>query len=240
MTSAKVIALVLLICATSHTQADITISNLLDSIRAVPSGEIDEETVNLVQSSYETASSPQLFYMAMVESSRGNDASSIKHLLAGQVRSLVDLTLFEPSSDADKETAAHLYGMIFYMFGGAGKDEYYQDENVYTTILSDLQSYNPKVSNDYNPGWSSDSIVTAGDYELRAKEVISSRVAQLEGVIALMQNEEYAALSKELKALQDRAPRAFQAGTEDGDRAAEVMRRMREIGGAPSMPEIGQ
>jgi hypothetical protein len=220
--------------------AEVTIANLLDSVRAIPSGELDEEVIDLVRSSYEAANAPQLFYAAAVESQNGQGVATVRYLLAGQIRSTADLALFEPRSKADESSMAALYGMIFYAFGGAGSEEYYRDETVYRTILSDLSQYRPVLSGGYNPGWESDSNVTPEEYAAAVAKAVASRESQLRELIELYSNDEYYSLTQELGMLRTRNPEGFRAGTIDGDRAIEITRRIREMSGGPPIPGLEQ
>lgn len=222
-------ALLLGLLFVSKVHAEITIQNLIESARSVPETEQYDPDYQFVKSNYALANGPQLFYAAIVEANLENQIESLKYLISGQIRSTTDMSLFKPIGEPDEKLMAELYGMIFYQFGGAGGNEIYQDEAVYPKVLENIRSYNPAIGKSYNPGWNYKGSPTEEVYSDAISESKARRLKQLTDLVSLLKNEEYVALSEELKKLQ-KEPNG------GGKRALEIINKMREISGAPKVP----
>ncbi|MCB1737202.1 MAG: hypothetical protein KDI42_03660 [Gammaproteobacteria bacterium] len=209
--------------------AEITIPNLIASSRAVSGGENYDSDYQFVKSNYPSANGPQLFYAAVVEAHIGNEIESLKYLIAGQIRSTTDMSLFKPATESDKQLMAELYGMIFYQFGGAGGNAIYQDEAIYTKVFENILSYTPVTEESYSPGWGYTDAPSSEEYSAAISKSKDHRIKQLTDLVALLQNEEYVALNKELEELQKQPDGG-------GKRALELINKMRGISGAPKVP----
>jgi hypothetical protein len=213
----------------SGANAEISIPNLLDSVRAVPDAEQYDPDYLFVKSNYNNANGPQLFYAAVVEAHLGNKIESLKYLISGQIRSTTDMSLLEPRGESDEKLIAELYGMIFYQFGGAGGNEIYQDESVYPEVLENIRLYTPVIGKTYNPGWNHKEAPSTEEYSIFISEGKDHRLKQLTDLVSLLKNPEYVALSEQLKELQKEPDGG-------GKRTLELINKMREISGAPKVP----
>lgn len=208
--------------------AEISISNLIESSRSVPKAERYDPDYLFVKSNYHLANGSQLFYAAVVEAHLGNDTESLKYLISGQIRSTTDMSLFKPVTESDEKLIAGLYGIIFYQFGGAGGNEIYQDEAVYPKVFDNIRTYRPVIDESYNPGWGHKGIPSNSEYLDAVSKGKDHRIKQLSDLVSLLQNEEYVTLSKELEEIK-KTP-------DSGNRALEIINKMREISGAPKVP----
>ena len=209
-------------------QAEISISNLLELGKSVRESKGFDPSYQFVKSNYSSANGPQLFYAAIVESHLGNKLESLKYLISGQIRSTTDMSLLEPSAESDEKLMAQLYEMIFYQFGGAGGNEIYQDERTYKKVFDNIRSYNAIIDDTYSPGWSYKSSFSTSEYLDAIAQGKTNRIQQLTDLVSLLRNKEYVALSKELQELKNK-----QDG--GGNRALEIINKMREISGVPEV-----
>lgn len=223
------VALLFSLLFVSKAYAEISIPNLIASARSVPEAELYDPDYLFVKSNYHSANGPQLFYAAVVEAHIGNKIESLKYLISGQIRSTTDMSLFKPAAESDEKLMADLYGMIFYQFGGAGGNEIYQDESTYEKVFENIRSYKPVIDKFYNPGWSHKDAPSNAEYSIAISKSKDHRLKQLTDLVSLLQNEEYVALSKELKELQKEPDGG-------GKRALDLINRMREISGASKVP----
>lgn len=218
----------LVIFISGEVHAEISISNLMESSRSVPREEQYDADYQFAKSNYHLANGPQLFYAAVVEAHLGNDIEALKYLIAGQIRSTTDMSLFSPATKSDEKLMADLYGMIFYQFGGAGRKEIYQDEAVYQKVLANIRSYQPTIDDSYNPGWSHQGIPSNSEYLDAVSKGKDHRLKQLTDWVSLLQNEEYIFLSEALEEIKKNPDRA--------NEALDIVNRMSEISGAPQVP----
>jgi hypothetical protein len=150
-------------------------------------------------------------------------------LIAGQIRSMTDMSLLSPLGDADEIAMAELYGMIFYQTGGVGNDELYRDPILTQKLFSQLEEWNPSLFDGYDPGWTYKRKAKPDLYEKTAKSHWEHRLAQLQRYTVLIGRDDYYAASKEFVELQKRHPRGFDANSADGHRATELTKVMRQI-----------
>ena len=63
-------------------------------------------------------------------------------LLAGQIRGMTDMAVFDPSSDEDHIKVGELYGVLYYQAGGSGDEEILKDENHAASLFGELRDWN--------------------------------------------------------------------------------------------------
>lgn len=220
-----VIVLLFAACLTVRA-GEVTIANLGEALHLLDSATTAEMCSTLVDES-PARNSVQLFYSAAVcaKEERSADASFL--LLAGQIRSSADMQLYQPASNADRETMATLYGLIFYQFGGAGDQSIYRDAAQYTALVARLSAWDPSRPESYNPGWNFKSPPREIEYKQAIAAAKEFRLTQLASYSRLVRDDLYYAANEEFSELQSRNPRGFISDTEDYDRSAELMKIMR-------------
>lgn len=150
-------------------------------------------------------------------------------LIAGQVRSITDLTLLEPKGEADERARAELYGVIRSRAGGPGYDEFYRDRASTQDLFARLEGWSPAFFGGYDPGWSYEPQANPGAYKQMAQRQATFRIAQLRRYAELIRHDDYYAASRELAELRKRNPRGFRVNTPDALRAAELLRVMKRV-----------
>ncbi len=153
-------------------------------------------------------------------------------LVAGQVRSMTDMSLLTPAGDADEIAAAELYGLIFFQAGGTGYDEVYRDPLLRQQLFDGLDAWSPALFDGYDPGWRYRSGPAASLYDEMAAYMKATRLAQVRHYAELIQDDAYYAARREFGELQARNPGGLVAGSPDADRADALMSIMREISAA--------
>ncbi len=150
-------------------------------------------------------------------------------LVVGQIRAMTDVSVLLPLGDADKTAVVELYGLMFSQSAGAGYDELYRDQASTDELFSRLNRWTPLISDAYDPGWNYKRHAKSGPYARAANNQKAQRIEQLQHYAALIRRDDYYAASKELDELQRRNPEGFGAKSHDADRAAELMKLMRQI-----------
>ena len=102
-----------------------------------------------------------------------------------------------------------------------------------------LDSWNPLFSDGYDPGWNHKGEVEPAAYSRVANIQKARRIVQLKHHASLIRRDDYYAAGKELGELQSRNPDGFAAKSHDAERAAELMRLMRQIDQEIQLPVPG-
>lgn len=170
------------------------------------------------------------------EDDRNEDGTFL--LLAGQERSVADMSVLEPSGDEAMMAAAELYGFIFYQAGGLGPTALYREEGFSDELVARLRDWQPQLSDDYDPGWQVRSNPRVEIYQTVISEEKEQRITTIERQATLLSNDEYYAATVEFEEIQARNG-ALEVGTADYNRAQELMALMAEISAElPPQPEF--
>ena len=191
-------------------------------------GELEIESCSEAAVNAETSNGFHLFLGAMACYEEGQVEDGTFLLLAGQQRSVADMSVFEPSGDDAMMAAAELYGFIFYQAGGLGPTELYREEGFSNELVERLGEWEPELTDDYDPGWRYRANPRVEIYQTVVSEEKERRIATIERQARLLSNDEYYAATVEFEEIQARNG-ALEVGTEDYDRARELMARMAEI-----------
>lgn len=169
---------------------------------------------------------PDLLYGAAVCFAASQRVEGSFLLVAGQVRSSVDMALTVPASRADSEAQAALYGVIFFQAGGPGDEEVLRDAAMRERFLAMFDGWSPRFAADYNPGWNLRRRPDAADYNAAILEAKADRRRQLGDVAPLYSDAQYYALHRRHRELQARNPRGFVEGTADATLSTDLLRQM--------------
>lgn len=185
--------------------------------------------------SAESSNGFQLFLGALACYDEGQQLDGTFLLLAGQERSMADMSIFEASGDDAEQAAAELYGFIYFRAGGLGPNELYRDEAKTQRLVDRLRSWKPLVEADYDPGWTYRENPRIEVYETFVADAKKYRIAQIARQATLLRNDEYYSLSMELA--QIRSPNAaIQVGSEDYQAVQRLTARMAEIANQIAQP----
>jgi hypothetical protein len=220
------IAAAALLLACAPTWAEVTIETLVPSLERLRDSGTSAEACEHEYSRAGKLNSPNLLYAAGVCFGAKNDLRGATLLLAGQVRSMVDLGLFEPENESDKMAMANLWGILFYRLGGGGPNNIYQDPVVRDQLFSQLREWLPDASAEYSPGWNFKKRPDSVEYQKSISDAREHRIAQLQAYAKLVSNPDYLEAQTELNAIQSRNPKGIGSDTPDGKRAAELMQKM--------------
>src|SRR2546423_9492664 len=227
--------------------AEVTISNLLESLQRL--NQSTESSLSCADQLKKAnrLNAANLFFSAGVcfREKRSIDGAFL--LLAGQIRSTTDFELFEPREEQDKQMMGTLWGILFYRLGGAGDVSIYRNPDSVRLLFDQLANWKPIISETYDPGWHH----KAAPASVRYSEVVETgkehRRHQLESYSRLIADEGYYAAQRELDEIQARNPRGIDVKSEDGKRSASLMQQMRELekqiqekasGGNPRQPNL--
>jgi len=150
-------------------------------------------------------------------------------LIAGQIRSGIDMSLLTPKSESDEKKVADLYGFLFYKAGGAGHPELYRDDTLSKKLFDLIEQWTPTFHETYDPGWQYRANSKVDRYKTTADEQKTYRIAQLKWYAERINNDEYYAIKKELDAISRRNPKGIDFSTADGKRSEELAKKQLEI-----------
>jgi len=225
---AWLIAALLLAPATADA-GEITISNLLETMAAVKPGPDSSAACDQRLARSATDNGPNLFYGVAVCSAAQRTMDAAFFMMAGQNRSVADMTALPPASETEEEKMGALYGIIFYQLGGSGPDDLYAPPVSGKEILARLEAWRPVLPAGYNPGWAVASPPDPVTYQKALDQARADRIGQLRVLVELMANPRYRALDLELAELTKRNGGVFKGGTKDAKRADAIMNEMWEL-----------
>jgi|GEM_PF-3086542 len=209
------LAATLLFGIPSPAQAQVTTENLLERLGALQSGSATEADCAAQLATATTLNAANLFYGAGVCYGAEQAVEGNFLIAAGQVRSLTDLSLMQPASEADQQAAGSLYLLVFYYFGGPGHEEVLREQASLASLFQMFDAWAPAYGDDYDPGWGAGVRPEAVAYQARLAESKAYRRSQLTAISDAFSDEQYYSLHREFVELQARNPRGFVEGTPD-------------------------
>jgi hypothetical protein len=158
-------------------------------------------------------------------------------LIAGQIRSMADLSVLRPAGDADEITMGKLYGRIFYRTGGAGPDSIYRDPIQTKQLFDRIEKWVPKLFDGYNPGWRYKALgKNSPAYAETVSELKAHRVAQLQSYARLISNDDYYKTKQRLDEILRRNRGVTYSGTADARQVDELTKEMARIERTLALP----
>jgi hypothetical protein len=173
-----------------------------------------------------TANTMDLFYGYAVCAAAGMPTEGAFLLSAGQIRSLVDMSIMKPAGEADKETVSLLYFAIFYSFGGAGPPEVLSTREFTDRLFAMLEAWAPEYGPGYDPGWRVADRPSDVEYSRALAASKTRRFDQLKRIVVLYADEEYVSLQRQLAELEKRVGGTFVAGTPEEGQFQDLMRKI--------------
>jgi len=213
----------------SPTYAQVTTDNLLERFAALRPGSTTQADCAAQLANATKLNAVNLFYGAGVCYAAKQSAEGSFLMSAGQTRALTDLSLMQPASEADQQAAAALYGIIFFHFGGPGREEVLRDQATLTSMFQMFDSWVPAYSDEYDPGWRVTKQRPATEaYQAHLAESKAHRRGQLVDISRAFSDQQYYSLHRQFVELQARNPKGFVTGTPDFELSAQLEQRMSE------------
>ena len=100
-------------------------------------------------------------------------------MILGQMRALVDLSLFSPKNDEAKSIAADLYGRLYYQLGGSGPEDIITNADTFIALVDFISAWEPEDLLDYEPEWEYESPPSHERYLLEVERTKIFRIKQL-------------------------------------------------------------
>jgi hypothetical protein len=208
-------------------RAKITPEFFFEMLEDLPASTAEADCATLLANAA-TLNAPSLFHGAGACHIDGRNVAVSFLIIAGQARTMADLSMLEPASQNDKTAASGLYGLVFYFFGGTGDVEVLRDPASRASLFTMLDEWSPAYDEDYSPGWQVGERPDADAYQARLAETLAARQGELEEIARAYSDEEYYALLQELNELEARNNGVFIEGTPDHERANQLQQQMDE------------
>jgi len=157
-------------------------------------------------------------------------------ILLGQIRSMADMEIFKANNDEEGLKQTGLYGIIYSHLGGSGSSNIYRDESSKNKLFSKIRSWEPYLTENYNPGWNYKYYSKIQEYSETIDTLKRHRIKQLERYSLIINDDEYYRAQQELNKLQSKNPNGFISGTEDFEKSQKLILKMQDI--AAKAPEI--
>lgn len=126
-----------------------------------------------------TATPTLLFDSAVLCMSEKEAQRGSRLMILGQMRALVDLTLFPPKDDPAKKIATRLYSRLYYQLGGSGPDEFITNSESFIELIDYISAWEPENLQDYEPDWEYESAPSHERYLLEVERTKIFRIKQL-------------------------------------------------------------
>ena len=128
----------------------------------------------------ESTATPSVLFDKAAECAIANEMDkAVLFMVLGQIRSMVDLTLFEPNAKEEKKKASRPYGRLYYQMGGSGPEHSVLDPERFIAFVESISMWKPDKLIDYEPEWRYDTAPSHERYILEAQKTKIFRINQL-------------------------------------------------------------
>ena len=133
-------------------------------------------------------------------------------LVAGQIRSIADMTLMMPASRADSDVVTSLYGLIYFQAGGPGDEQVLRTPALREQFFRLLDNWVAEYSANYSPGWNVRRRPDVDVYRQTLAESKAHRRQQLTDTARLLSDETYYSLHRRLEELSEQNTKSVRRG----------------------------
>ena len=183
-----------------------------------------------------------LFYASSICQALQQEVEANFLLSAAQVRGSTDMSLMAPSTKADLQAAAALYGFIFYYAGGLGDIEVFRTAPARDRFFKLFDAWAPTYDGTYSPGWKVGKRPDAIKYRQVFEEIKAGRRQQLGEMSRLYSDQEYYGLQRQFDDLQKRTSGTYVEGSPEAKLSSQLQARMqhraRALGVHHESPEV--